>query len=774
MSSPDAARPAPKPWTSWLTGSDTRFALLELAAGLFLLGELVALVLFHDKLSWNSAAVLWVQWVCTAVGLRVAGFFTLFGPVLFFEMVRAARRPRYIIIRTLYACLLMLLLGWVAFIWYIEGTGHRGTVEAKQMAAFAETFFFVFAVVQGLVVVILTPAYCGGAIADEKDRRTLDFLLATTLKKREIIFGKLVSRVANLSMMILAGLPILSFLQFLGGVDPNLVLATFIATFVTMFSLAGVSLFFSVQLRKSRDAIAITYVTYAAYLALSSFLSILFMIGGPVIGAWGGFPSNVLGWESPITLADVVNFFGSGNIIACVFQLALATGGRMGVPAHELMPELLRGYVAFHLVFAVLCPLYATLRLRTIALSEKEGGGRKVGVFRAAARPPVGTFPMIWKEVFAEPGLKLNWMGRIVIVVIFLASFLPAFFILEYFFDRQPAHLWGEVPLRLVGNWLENESHVLDWFLTGRHSGNWGNRWQDPYWMLAQGMNVWARIIGSAVACLLLLAVAVRAAGSVSGEREKQTLDELLTTPLTAHSIVYAKWLGAILSVRWGMLWLLCVWLVTVAFGGMSVFAIPFVLCSWLVYATVAAGLGLCFSSWCRKTLSATVWTLATLLFLGGLHWLLAAVVIYVPLAILSSPRDLVEWCMKIQFGQTPPLVLGLLTFYRGDFEWGGYGGWHREQVEMIACSLVGLFVWGIAGSILYAYAYSLFAAMANRLPYYRPAMPRRPEPLPRHATRPAPGVNGTAILTVLPADEPVLMVESADEVPKRVRSERG
>src|SRR5262245_19992423 len=295
MSLPDTARPAPQRWYSWLTGRDGRFTMAELAAGLLLLAELLLLVRFHDKLSTFSATLLWVQWICTVVGLRAAGFFTLFGPVLFYELVRAARRPRYIIIRTLYASSLMLLLGWVAFIWYIEGTGARGHVEAKQMAAFAETFFFVFAVVQGLVVVILTPAYTGGAIADEKDRRTLDFLLATTLQKREIVFGKLVSRIANLSMLILAGLPILSFLQFLGGIDLNPVLATFAATFLTMFSLAGVSMFFSVHLRKSRHAIALTYIVYAAYLALSSFLSVM-LLAGALGGTWAGFPSNVLGF----------------------------------------------------------------------------------------------------------------------------------------------------------------------------------------------------------------------------------------------------------------------------------------------------------------------------------------------------------------------------------------------------------------------------------------------------------------------------------------------
>ena len=63
------------------------------------------------------------------------------------------------------------------------------------------------------------------------------------------------------------------------------------------------------------------------------------------------------------------------------------------------------------------------------------------------------------------------------------------------------------------------------------------------------------------VACLMLLSVAVRAAGSVSGERDRQTLDSLLTSPLEVTEILWGKWVGAILSPRWIWCWLGLIWL---------------------------------------------------------------------------------------------------------------------------------------------------------------------------------------------------------------------
>src|SRR5438105_13980589 len=97
-----------------------------------------------------------------------------------------------------------------------------------------------------MLVALVAPGYTAGAIAEEKDRRTLEAVLATDLRNREIVLSKLVVRLANLTLMLLTGLPIWALLQFLGGIDPDLVLAGFLATGVTMASLASLSILNSV------------------------------------------------------------------------------------------------------------------------------------------------------------------------------------------------------------------------------------------------------------------------------------------------------------------------------------------------------------------------------------------------------------------------------------------------------------------------------------------------------------------------------------------------
>ena len=70
----------------------------------------------------------------------------------------------------------------------------------RETAVLAETFFGTFMIVQLILIVLLTPAYVAGAIAEEKDRKTMEFLLATDLRNREIVLSKLLSRLANLSL----------------------------------------------------------------------------------------------------------------------------------------------------------------------------------------------------------------------------------------------------------------------------------------------------------------------------------------------------------------------------------------------------------------------------------------------------------------------------------------------------------------------------------------------------------------------------------------------
>src|SRR5262249_5401462 len=207
-------------------------------------------------------------------------------PVLFYDLVRAARRRRHFLFRGLYTVCLLLLLCWVWWAWTVNRPYTGEGLQAQEASAFATSFFYTFMIAQFVILAVLTPAYTAGAIAEEKDRKTLEFILATDLRDREIVLGKLTARLANLGGLLLAGLPVLGFLQFLGGVDPALVVAGFLATVLTVVSLGALGICNSVLLRKPREAILFTYVAAAAYLLLSGCSQ--FLLAFPALAS---FPS---------------------------------------------------------------------------------------------------------------------------------------------------------------------------------------------------------------------------------------------------------------------------------------------------------------------------------------------------------------------------------------------------------------------------------------------------------------------------------------------------
>src|SRR5262249_34292208 len=204
--------------------------------------------------SESIAATAWgALGIAALVVLFHRGWVRLFGPVLFYELVRLARRNRYFLLRMLYVAAISALLYWQYhdfvttphMTWAPGGQAWirpQGIFTVSQGAEFAEQFFNKFMVFQFALVLLLTPIYTAGAIAEEKDRKTLEFILATDLESREIVLSKLLSRIANLSMIVMTGLPVLSAMQFLGGVDPDLLLASFAAIGLTIMSVAGVSI----------------------------------------------------------------------------------------------------------------------------------------------------------------------------------------------------------------------------------------------------------------------------------------------------------------------------------------------------------------------------------------------------------------------------------------------------------------------------------------------------------------------------------------------------
>src|SRR5438105_4440880 len=217
----------------------TKHLAWEEVAGLgVLLGGIGAIVAFGDRLTFWPALALAALFVLTLSILFRRGWLKLLGPIAVHELVRTTRRSHFVLYR-LYAYFMLILLALFYSVWSIESdqTTWVVKVRAQQMAEFAAGFVLTFLALQLLLLAVLTPAYTAGGLAEEKERGTLEFLLATDLRNREIVLSKVTARLGNRLLTMLTGVPIVCFLQFLGGVDPFLVLTGFVTTAATMVGL---------------------------------------------------------------------------------------------------------------------------------------------------------------------------------------------------------------------------------------------------------------------------------------------------------------------------------------------------------------------------------------------------------------------------------------------------------------------------------------------------------------------------------------------------------
>jgi len=594
-----------------------------------LLAFVAALLLSSKRLPVSYQLGLWGFWIVVVAILFRRGWIRLFGPVLFYDLVRTGRRTRNILLRCLYSLALLLVLYTVYLefserVQILERMAYSNNVSAQiaqEMGKFAESFFIMFMEVQFVGIFLLTPAFAAGAIAEEKDRRTLEYLLATDLDNREIVLGKLVSRVLGLVLLVLTGLPILSLLQFFGGVDPDLVISGFAATGLTMLSLAGLSILNSVYTKKPRDAIVLTYLIVVAYLGFSSMSR--WLIAKPRIGAVRIIPE---------TWSDLLEWFSSGNLFVVIHKLREAQG--TGLLLQNVLPGLMGNYALVHGFLALGFGFWAVARLRAVAQNEIIRRPRnKLPRLWSWRWLPVRGKPMLWKELHLEARLGFNRLGRIVIILIVLASFLPA---LSIGYQKLPSLLQG---------------------------AGWDN--------LGHDVNIWVRMVGTVVASLILLGVGLRAAGAISGEREKQTLDSLLTSPLMSQEIVMAKWWGSLWSVRWAWVWLCAIWGLGILTGGMEAACLPWLMMAWFVYAGFMASLGLYLSTLHSRTQRASIWMLTISVCLYGLPMIFSYLLnLLNPVTRMGRGSFLGDWLGHLEFiAMIPPVALNWLAFRQYDLD---------------------------------------------------------------------------------------------------------
>ena len=137
------------------------------------------------------------------------------GPIIAREVVTTPRPLRYYLWRASFSCLLLILL-WTAWQGII---GWQDVRELGVMARFGTVVYSVFAMLQLVIMLFFAPLFTAAAVAYEKDRRTFNLLLMTSLSDLEIVVGKLIAGLLNILIILGASVGLLSICALLGGIS---------------------------------------------------------------------------------------------------------------------------------------------------------------------------------------------------------------------------------------------------------------------------------------------------------------------------------------------------------------------------------------------------------------------------------------------------------------------------------------------------------------------------------------------------------------------------
>ena len=542
---------------------------------------------------------------------------TILGPILGTELRAVARRARSYRLRSSLAIALSLAVG-ISFLMVGFATG--GWLSIHETALMAEYVFAAIAGIQVVLTVGLVPTLLAGAIAQERERRTLDGLLTTHLSSAQIVLGKLLSGLLQYGSCLLTTLPLAILLCLLGGVDPRLVLLVYEGTASVAFFVAGLSLLVSTSERRASRAVNKTIAVVSAWFILPGVLKVflprVFLLGWQWIkGCNEWFEAS-----SPHSVAEALMTSGVGTRLI----------------------ESIVWMIGLQLTLGCVFVIWSIARLRRCSQGQAEDPGlrRRLSPLwtglrrRLFGRPPCGSDPVLWKEIHTArmPGLVEILAAIVGLGLVGLIGWGA------YYFGR-PAFLeqyWAEA----VSPRSDAKRTQFNHFLS--HTSSW-------------------------VEFFTLLIVAGIAAGTVTLERAQDTWDSLIASPLSGREILRAKMIATAWKVRWGIGLLVSLWGLGLVAGSVHPLGLGAAVAVLGVSVWFMTAVGTCVSLMSRDSAQASNRALVPALVLSC-----SFLVCYFPsryssvfMGVGSSP--FVNWICLVSGGDIREVMSGAATFRRLD-----------------------------------------------------------------------------------------------------------
>lgn len=424
-------------------------------------------------------------------------------PLFSKELIEQSNRRRTFVIRVVYAVLTYLFLLFI--LW--ERMGSWNTNSLALMGRGRDLFEMIVGL-QFFAIYAFLPGLACSVLTAEKERDTLAMLLLTKLGAWTILIEKLLSRLMPMGFLLLLSLPLLAVAYSLGGVEPWMIVYAVWVLLLTGLQVGALALFCSAWFRTTAGAFVGTYVLgFGLIMGPIFMILLLYELGRH----YGLFPHR-----GPREAEFVLHLFGP----YVFFEYMQRGMVPFGAP-----PAVTTSWGVMAVQALVLFLRSSALWISTI-------------VFLCGARF------VLWRRAFIQPKQRIlqffRWLDGIFlrinqnrvtkgIVLINESVSLPLFKPISW---RETSKKTLGTTRYLVRFLLVVEPPLLFFLLLADLTSYRSNNNDGMTPGVFPNIFLWL---------MLVISITVLSTGLIAGEKTKQTLDVLLSTPLTIKELIDQK-----------------------------------------------------------------------------------------------------------------------------------------------------------------------------------------------------------------------------------------
>jgi ABC-2 type transport system permease protein len=279
------------------------------------------------------------------------------NPILVKEVRTRMRGYRAVLLLTAHLLVLALVVG-VAYLFIRSSLTTIGNLEERR--SFGKAAFSLIIWMELVMISFVAPALTSGAISAERERQTFDLLRVTLLPARSLVWGKYISGLIFIFLLLFTSIPLQGPAFLIGGVQVQEILLATLMLAVTAIAFCALGMLLSSLIPRTLVsatlAYAVTIFLVFGIPIIAAIIGVLFgsLLGDSSLGQISPQTQGLLiaiGWVF-VSFTPMASMVGTEVILLeqhslLLAEIPLSNGAKIFLPSPWLP------YVTFYLLFSL-------------------------------------------------------------------------------------------------------------------------------------------------------------------------------------------------------------------------------------------------------------------------------------------------------------------------------------------------------------------------------------------------------------------------------------